>query len=549
MSGSARWLLIVALHILWLFTLPNPSGRATALLGVVIAAACAAAPRLRLSPSKIAVLSFLLPALSWWATPRVVYLVLDGRAWLMLAWLILLVHLALSVGSHGARDDRVPAADGVPDPGGPTGAPPRPRTPEGVVAGLFVFWSFLLWVSVVSTLGVGNFIVSVHRENPGGCQSDPLADTFAIWESTPASTHLFIGWRTRDRFDERKAYGNHVHPYLIAMYGWVAAMRWAAGVDLYTASNTTVLLYQCTLIAAFITLLARLGFLRQRAGPVRLLLLFFATGSLVTMWRFWHDLFAFTSDNPYPLLAAVLIFVYAFLLAPARPVAATVSAAIFVALSPIHLPMLLLAVACVFGRTAGNIRDIVVRNRPLVVLSATASIVAIVSYTVPWLLIAMKGYQATGSTFLFRSGLDGDTRYFTGLAQAMFVPCPSGCCWARSASDLVVPAFVPLALFAVLGRHDPRTSPSSLARQLLFLTTPYFVSLIVFPQAISIHPYMYDHMLLIPVVITGAVAALSSSVEAGMTGTRLLATLLFLGGVISANLLGIVQGLARVSPP
>jgi hypothetical protein len=81
---------------------------------------------------------------------------------------------------------------------------------------------------------------------------------------------------------------------------------------------------------------------------------------------------------------------------------------------------------------------------------------------------------------------------------------------------------------------------------LAFLWTPYLMSLVLFPQSLSIHPYMYDHMLLIPVIVTGVVMLLSPVFEERLSGPRLLAVLLLAGAVIMSNLLGIVQGLAAM---
>jgi len=91
-------------------------------------------------------------------------------------------------------------------------------------------------------------------------------------------------------------------------------------------------------------------------------------------------------------------------------------------------------------------------------------------------------------------------------------------------------------------------SPSqgfSVGRLFLFLITPYVMSVILFPQAVSIHPYIYDHWFIIPVVVSGLVAMLSRAVEDRLNGATLLVFLLFAVAILMSNLLGIAQGLAR----
>ena len=143
----------------------------------------------------------------------------------------------------------------------------------------------------------------------------------------------------------------------------------------------------------------------------------------------------------------------------------------------------------------------------------------------------MEGVPLTASSFTFRSGLDGDTRYFTSLAQAALAPCPLACCYLRSAADLLLPGLVLLCAVGPLTLFDRGATSVSLSRQLLFLATPYLVSLILFPQSVSIHPYLYDHLLMVPIVVTGATALLTDAVQGRLKGAGLLVLLLLMGGL------------------
>jgi hypothetical protein len=92
-----------------------------------------------------------------------------------------------------------------------------------------------------------------------------------------------------------------------------------------------------------------------------------------------------------------------------------------------------------------------------------------------------------------------------------------------------------------------RHSTIRLARVSLFLLAPYLFSLVLFPQSISIHPYMYDHMVIIPVTIVGLVLMFEwlhdRAADQGLTAFALM---LIGGGVIMSNLIGIAQALARM---
>ena len=537
----AAWVGVLCLNLTWVVILPSQSGKASAIIGAAIAALAVLLPfvssrghsylhdiagaSVRI-PAAALVLPFLLPAISLITTPTVAFWHLDGRAWLILGWMWCGILLALP-------DGPAPPA---------TGRSPLVRS--GTL--LFLLWTSALWLTVVSDLGIRRVILETDRTVPMVCRSDWLTTVFSIWEGTPAREHVFLGWRSWESFQTRTPYANHVHPYLFTMYGWTRTVRALSGVAPYVATNTVPLFYVFMLLTAFTVFLARAGLLRERQGPVRLLALFVAYGLIVTTWRFWNDLYRFNSDNPFPLLVAVFLLVYAFLLAPARPVAAGVSAAVFVALSPIHTPMALVALLGLFGKAAATRRDFLHRNRAVIAISFAVVLVGVVSYLAPRILIALKGYVPVGSSYLFRSGLDGDTRYFSNMAQAVFASCPAGCCFPRQAGELIWPAFLPLVFAGAATRWRDSPGTISLGHLLLFLTTPYWMSVVLFPQSVSIHPYLYDHLLLIPVVLVGSAAMITPALQSRLHGAKLLVFLLLTGGLLMSNLIGIAQALATM---
>jgi len=406
---------------------------------------------------------------------------------------------------------------------------------------LFAAWASIFWMFVIWDLGVGAQVLTADRTT-GPCQIDPLTQIFSVWSTAPASEHLFLGWRTAASFASRTPYANHVHPYLLTMYAWVAGVRAVSGAPWFIAANTTAFFYMGVILASLFVLLARMRLLHRCGGLRGLLVIFTAVGFVATTWRFWADFLQFNTDNPYPLLAAIFVLVWAFLQNPAAPALAVAAAVTFVALSPIHLPMLVLAVVCLFGTPAASVREIVRRNRLVISIAVWATIVGVGVMAAPRLLIAWKGYGSTGSDFMFRSGLDGDTTYFSSIFQAAWSACPLNCCGSpRPASRVLLPASLPLAVFAstvVLSDHASRFRPAGM---LMFLLTPYFMSLIFFPQSVSIHPYLYDHLLLVPVVVTGASMMFAAEVRDRLRGPVLLAFVLFMAGVIMSNLIAIAQ--------
>ena len=204
---GAAWLGVLALHIVWLAMFPNVSGRLVAALGAVLAvglfvAAHRAAPLLQeswpatLNRPRWAVLFvsiFLLPVLTLAGSLQVAFLRLNGRAWLILAWIV-----ATALVCMLRAFER---------PGPASGA----RSVSPLVV-LFILWTSMFWLSAIWDLGVGRAVVELQR-GPSGCQFDRLATVFSIWETYSPREHLFLGWWSLADFKAHQAYANHVHPY------------------------------------------------------------------------------------------------------------------------------------------------------------------------------------------------------------------------------------------------------------------------------------------------------------------------------------------------
>lgn len=110
-----------------------------------------------------------------------------------------------------------------------------------------------------------------------------------------------------------------------------------------------------------------------------------------------------------------------------------------------------------------------------------------------------------GSTFLFRTGLDGSTRVYGNHLDIAFRRDPARANWPTNASHLFrwpwlffagVTALVSVLLAAVRGRV-----PVIATLSLLSLLGAYLSYAALFSQAVVIHPYYYDVMLLTPLAL------------------------------------------------
>lgn len=525
--------ILLAVHLLYLIILPSLAAKAVSAIGCVITLTLCVGPmvssrfaeRVKSELSTIdrgnslpVLASFALPLASFVIQPKVAFLHLDARASLIVAWLGLCWLLA-------AGETKTPQA---------TVTPARRRRLSGLTQ-LLIVWSSLFWLMVIWDVGVGRAVVLVSRE-------DRLLTSFELWETRPLREHLFLVWLNRESFEKGIAYTNHLHPALFFFYGCSKLVQLATGLPPYIGRNLTPFAMAALGVLAFATLVARLAAASAAHRARFHATTFFALGFLLTEWHFWVYPFRWNFDTIFPIIA----YLWALAWASAYPrISArnarnvTVAVAVFAAFGWLYTPPLLLALWCVFGRARPNLSAMLRANRPLVRASIAAAAVGTTVYAVPLLAVAARGYQNTSSSFLFRSGLDGDTTYFQHVAQAVFHPFAS----ARTWWSLLFPGFVPLVIAAACAWSAGKGTRRHVGKETVFLLTPYFFSLALFPQAVSIHPYLYDPLLLLPVGLMGSAWMLAPCVQTRLRGASILAALLMATILIMANLIGIAQGL------
>jgi hypothetical protein len=394
------------------------------------------------------------------------------------------------------------------------------------------------WLSIVWALGTGQVLA-------GSRPSDRLTRNFEIWETKPVRDHLFLGWLDPQQFDERRAYTNHLHPYLFFMYASAKAVQLATGVPLRVGVNATPFILMAIGVWAFAFALTSWRTIDVRGGPVYHLTLALAVGLLVVEWHYWSYLYTTNLDSIFPLVVFFALFVWSAAMrandgGSSRPL--VFWAAVFGAFGWIYVPLLVVALWCYFGRADSSGRWSVAANAAIARASAASCTCWIVAYSVPRVLVWLKGYSSASSSFMFRTGLDGDPRYFQGIAQAVFRPV---CCPPRSLWNLLFPAFAALIAYAIWALWNGQRNRQVWAA-FLFLSAPYFLSVAVIPQAVAIHPYLFDQLLFLPAALVGGLTALSAVVQARLSGPTLLAFLLLAAAIIMTNLIQIAQTMRGV---
>ena len=311
---------VLVLNVIWLATTRGSWGKAAAAAGIVFAALAVVRPaRLRhtwpeLPRAAVVIPLFALPALAWLGTPRIAVLFVNARTWLILAWLAASALMVL----------RPAPVRGQPDDG---------RGSRSAAA-MLLFWAAFFWLVVVSDLGIGRTALTLHRDADLTCHSDPLTTIFTIWRTHPISEHALLGFRTAIQFDARTPYASHMHAFLILIFAWSAVTGALTHFPSFALTNTIPFMYMGIVLVGVGLLLARSGLLDRIDGPYEVAMLVMTMGFVATTWRFWHDMYTFSTDSPFPLLAGIVLILAALLRGPVRTRAASVAAAAFGALDP-----------------------------------------------------------------------------------------------------------------------------------------------------------------------------------------------------------------------
>jgi hypothetical protein len=155
-----------------------------------------------------------------------------------------------------------------------------------------------------------------------------------------------------------------------------------------------------------------------------------------------------------------------------------------------------------------------------------------------YLMLWIGGWHTAGSSPLFRSGLDGHTQYFSTMVQAVLHPTI-----ANDRRWQLLP--VPVAALAVVAGTFTLSRPLAerMLRQLLVCLSPALFWIVVFPQIVSIHPYVFDFGLVFAPAFCLAFWLAQPEVEDLLAGRRglVLGLFIMLVGLLMTNYIDLAR--------
>lgn len=383
-----------------------------------------------------------------------------------------------------------------------------------------------VWLLVLLILGVGR---ATLRPVEG-----ILSYTFNGWAEYPVSRHLFMAQYEPDYFATGRVYTSHPYTVLFFLFLFLAPFHFLLKIP-YEVAHNFLAYFNAICITSLLILTRKdqLLSILKKGNLFFWILAFIAIGITVTNPLLWVSPLIYDRDNLYILTAGSFCYLSTWVFHDEVPRKPLLIVGVFLALwLPIYIPAWILA-GLFFNRAL-----IVERKWILQVVGVSA--LGGFNLLLPKLIGYWTGITPTGSGFRFRSGLDGSRQYMTSIYQAIFSPIDPRH-WPVAFYFLAA-LFLGVIFHYLFKKQKKRYRP---LQQAFFLLIPYSMTVILFPQLTSIHPYSTDPLIVIPATFLISFWSLQKEFWENLTGKTYVAWILMAGLILMTNLLTVAQNLRR----
>lgn len=317
--------------------------------------------------------------------------------------------------------------------------------------------------------------------------------SFPIWDQHSLSEHGFLVFLSSKDFAEEVAYSNHSLAYLLFMYAFYKIEMYIPQLPMRAVVPTLEMLF-CVVSVVYVAISSLKERIKLNQGALILLAILF----FITMPGFWISAGKFNVDNPFHFLFPIL------LLTAHRLSKGDLSGA------KLWLP---LGALCITAPIAGALLGMYLMvssikndglSKNMLELGGRVILVSVIVYLQPVITSHILGFTSSNSGWKFRSGLDGDVSYFTNVFNSVINPY-----YPRPTYLLALPAVLlsaQLAYIAIRNRAIGESAQSTIQGDnpgLFYgvVFSQYVITSLLWPQAVSIHPYLYDYLLVAPISV------------------------------------------------
>ena len=322
---------------------------------------------------------------------------------------------------------------------------------------------------------------------------DPLPErlrnqTFPIWDHQPMTKHGFLVFYQAEDFGNKISYTGHTPFYLSGMYYLYKLELTCNKLPMRIVAPSIAMLL--CLYALFYAIISRQIVSLNRSQGTLLILSVLA---FLTTPVFWISLGKANVDNVFIFMLPLYIWIAFFVSNCKIPFLKLCIGLVGICfISPVN--GFLLAIFLIIWELAEK----EINTRLLQVAIATL-VISFLLFLVPHVVAKLLGFTSLGSSWGLRSGLDGDITYFSNAFSAIFFPY-----YMRPVSYIIWSLCLLLAQLLFIYQSKQKISHDNLLNARVFdskkffsiIFSGYVLNVLFWPQAVSIHPYLYDILLL-----------------------------------------------------
>lgn len=355
-------------------------------------------------------------------------------------------------------------------------------------------FSCLYFLAVIVTLLLVYKLGFVEAAQQIAGQPERLRDiTFNIWETHSILEHGYLVFYSLDDFAKGIAYSNHSTAYLFFMYILykIEMLFPSFQMRIVGATLSIVSLAVSVFYILSHTTIKRIALMN---GALTILAVVF----MVSMPGFWISAARFNVDNPVPLIFTMLTLISFFIWKDKwSGKRVWISVLLFAIFSPTFAVLLGLALTLYSFRHESL-------DMKLLKLAAATILLGCTFYLQPVMVSKMLSFTSSNSGWLFRAGLDGDTTYFSNALLSVLSPQLQ-----RPLHIIAIPILLLIAQAAYLrtalatdkskyGNHKDDSTHPNIGVFYYLIFSLYLLNWLLWPQAVAIHPYLFDYLFLAP---------------------------------------------------
>jgi len=416
---------------------------------------------------------------------------------------------------------------------------------KGVVAPflLFTFWAMVLWLDFIWDVG-GREILSKGISTEECVKYDRLASViYKIWETKPFSEHFGLAFCDYNKFKE-SAYSHHSQLYLLINYVVVKFIQLLINCKMEVATRLLPFFTSIMLTISVIFFFLKTKFNLHIRNISTQLTFFLGLGFLLSLPDFWITLLLWNTDNPFPWVSYITLVLFTYICVNEHMSRGFIFILYFYCLLSPFYALICLFTFCFFVYMPKALHKDKLPSRKIIIVLSIGLMLTAITLVYPKMIIRLLNYKDIGSSLLYRSGLDGDTSYYNNIWQAVTSP------WSkymiRPWSGLITTIVFCVIAFMLAGLRKYKKDTTELMNS-IFLFSPYLFSIVVIPQSVSIHPYLYDYLLIFPLAFLGVYWLCSPEFQEKIKSLWLYLLFLFMSSFILHNLTKVAQMVRNTS--